>query len=132
MTKRYATICCMSWLSKFFRRFKYAFAGIFYAVRCDSSMRSQVYLGGLVIAGFIYIASPLTQTEWLLLVFAYGLILITELQNSALETALDHLHPDTHTDVGRSKDLAAGAVLIAGILLGIVIITLIYARWWPF
>jgi diacylglycerol kinase len=58
----------------------------------------------------------------------YILILITELQNSALEYALDHLHPDTHENIGRSKDMAAAAVLLAGLLLLIVLGTITYSR----
>jgi diacylglycerol kinase (ATP) len=81
-----------------------------------------------VITVALFFFSPLTTAEVLFLILAYILILITELQNSALEYALDHLHPDTHDSIGRSKDMAAGAVLLAGIFLLIVLGVLGYSR----
>jgi diacylglycerol kinase len=58
---------------------------------------------------------PLTQTEILFLALSYALILITELQNTSFEKALDKLHPELHDDIGASKDIAAAAVLTAGL-----------------
>jgi undecaprenol kinase len=39
-------------------------------------------------------------------------VLAAELFNTALEHALDHLHPDLHPAIKVSKDCAAGAVLV--------------------
>lgn len=41
-----------------------------------------------------------------------GMVLAAELFNSALEAALDHLHPERHDAVRIAKDCAAGAVLV--------------------
>jgi diacylglycerol kinase (ATP) len=49
---------------------------------------------------------------WALLVMNCGLVLAAELFNTALEQALDHLHPDIHPAIKVSKDCAAGAVLV--------------------
>jgi diacylglycerol kinase len=57
--------------------------------------------------------SPLAAWEWLFIGLCWILILITELQNSALEEALNRIHPELHENIGRSKDMAAGAVLLA-------------------
>jgi hypothetical protein len=38
-----------------------------------------------------------------------------KLQNSAIEVALDQIHPERHEAIGRSKDLAAAAVVWAGV-----------------
>ncbi len=118
----------MLFLLKQWRRFVYAFRGFHFSLRYDRSVRLAVYgLGSLSIM-LIYVMLPLTVEELLLVVVTYGLILITEIQNSALEYALDHLHPETHDNIGRSKDLAAAAVLIAGILYLIVMVTLLFVR----
>jgi diacylglycerol kinase len=118
----------MSFIKKQGRRFRYALRGIRYAIRTDKSFRMQWYGIGALVALIIYSLSPLTTTELLFLVVAYLLILITELQNSALEYALDHLHPETHDNIGRSKDLAAGAVLLAGLFLLLVIGIITYSH----
>jgi len=59
------------------------------------------------------IFSPLAAVEWLFIGLCWTLILITELQNSALEEALNRIHPELHENIGHSKDMAAGAVLLA-------------------
>jgi diacylglycerol kinase len=110
------------------RRFGFALSGIRYAIRTDKSFRLQWYGLGIVVSTILAILMPLTRDELLFIVGAYILILITELQNSALEYALDHLHPDTHENIGRSKDMAAAAVLLAGLLLLIVLGTITYSR----
>ena len=118
----------MGFLQKQLRRFSFASAGIRYAVRTDKSFRLQWYGIGTVVALALFVLSPLTATEFLFIVLAYFLILITELQNSALEYALDHLHPETHDNIGRSKDMAAGSVLLAGLFLLIVLLVLTLTR----
>jgi len=113
-------------ITKNIKRLSFAFAGIFYALKNDSSYRQQFYGIGIVIAIFIYLYQDITQTELFFLVLAYALILITELQNSSLEEALDHMHPELHDKIGRSKDMAAGAVLTAGFILLFVIIAITF------
>jgi undecaprenol kinase len=110
------------------RRLRFAMSGIRYAVQHDKSFRTQWYIGGGITAAILYSLSPLSATEVLLLIGAFILILITELQNSALEAALDHLHPELHDTIGKSKDMAAGAVLLAGLFMLAVVISLVYIR----
>lgn len=95
----------------------YAYCGIAYAFKNDFSYRSQVYGGAIAIAIFVFFTQDLNQTEALFLGLSWVLVLITELQNSSFEAALDHLHPELHHNIGRSKDMAAGAVLTAGIFM---------------
>jgi diacylglycerol kinase len=115
-------------ITRYFSRFPHAIRGIAYAARNDFGYRTQLYGIGLFIIGILFYLSPLTRDEVLFTLLAYTLILITELQNSALEIALDRLHPDLHDAIGKSKDMAAGAVLLAGIFLTVVVASLIYVR----
>lgn len=103
----------MSFMKRYLRRFPYAFAGVFFALRHDFSFKFQVILGALFFGIVGYLCAPLSNFEVFALGLAYVLILITELQNSALEEALDHLHPELHMRIGRTKDMAAGSVLLA-------------------
>jgi len=116
----------MKFIRRQLKRLGYALYGIHYAIRKDRSFRLQWYGLGSIVLIVVALLQPLTSIEFLFIAHAYMLILITELQNSALEYALDHLHPETHDSIGRSKDMAAGAVLIAGIFLTIVIATVIF------
>lgn len=81
-----------------------------------------------MLGGVAYWWQPLSKTELLFLLLGWCLILITELQNSALEHALDHLHPERHDTIGRSKDLAAAAVLLAGVFLLLVLVVIGWQR----
>jgi diacylglycerol kinase (ATP) len=42
-----------------------------------------------------------------------GLVLATELINTAIETLADHLHPQRHEAIRVTKDVAAAAVLVS-------------------
>lgn len=110
------------------RRFIPAFRGIWYALRHDRGFKLEGYGGALFLCGSLYLLQPFTATEFLWLTLGWCLILITELQNSALELTLDHLHPEQHEMVGRSKDLTAAAVLLAAGFLGIVVLVLTAPR----
>jgi diacylglycerol kinase len=55
-------------------------------------------------------------TEWILLVIVIGIVFITELLNSALETFADSMKPEWNDMIGKSKDYSAAAVLIAAII----------------
>ena len=52
---------------------------------------------------------------WLALVLAMALVWVAEAFNTALESLADATAPDPHPLVGRAKDAAAGAVLLAAI-----------------
>lgn len=115
-------------LKKYISRFPHAVRGIIYASRFDFGFKTQLYGIATLLLVVLYFLQPLTQQEIVFVLLGYFLILITELQNSALEVALDHLHPETAESLRHSKDMAAGAVLLAGIFLAVVVTTLILAR----
>jgi len=115
-------------LKRYVIRFPQAWRGITYAATKDFGFRTQVYGIGFFVVVILFVTQPFTSTEFLFLVLAYLLIMITELQNSALEVALDQLHPELHDAIGVSKDMAAGAVLLAGTFLMLVTEVLLYSR----
>ena len=115
----------MNFITRNLKRLKYALTGITFALKTDFSYRTQFYGGLIAICVFYFFAAPLSQIELLFLVFAWVLILITELQNTSFEAALDHLHPELHDKIGRSKDMAAGAVLTAGFFLLFVMVVIV-------
>jgi diacylglycerol kinase (ATP) len=57
----------------------------------------------------------LTPGEWCWIALAIALVWVAEALNSALEVLADAVHPARDARIGRAKDLAAGAVLVAAI-----------------
>jgi diacylglycerol kinase len=108
-------------------RISHPFRGLRYVMLHDKAVRLDLLIGVfIVILG--YIVWPLTLAEFAFLAFGYALLLITELQNTAHEEALDRIHPDKDEVIGRSKDIAAASVLVAACLLGAVILVIIFMR----
>jgi len=64
----------------------------------------------VVAAGFAFGVSRL---EWGLLVLAIAAVWSAEALNTAVEVLADVVSPAPHPAVGRAKDVAAGAVLLA-------------------
>lgn len=113
-------------IKKYLNRFPHALRGIKHATLNDSSFRHQIYTGAAIVFIITALFEPLETFELLFILLAWTLILITELQNSALEAALDQVHPELHNNIKVSKDMAAGAVLIAGIFLLVVLSVIIF------
>jgi len=102
-----------------YNRMSHPIRGIVTAVRTDSAVQIELVGGTIALTILYFIFGPFTALGNLLLIFCFFLVLITEFQNSAVETALDRIHPERHDDIGKSKDLAAASVLLAA-LFGVV------------
>ena len=98
----------------FLRRLGFALAGLKLAARRERSFRCHLLAAAMVLG--LLLATRPAPLWWALLGLATGLVLMAELFNSALETLLDHLHPEHHPAIGAAKDLAAGAVLVASVV----------------
>lgn len=88
-----------------------AVEGILQAARTQRHVRwhTLACLAVLVVAPRF----PITPTEFALLCLAAGIVLASELLNTAVETAVDLACPDFHPLARAAKDVAAGAVLVA-------------------
>jgi len=64
------------------------------------------------LSGWFFDISP---EEWLAVILSMGGVLAIEVMNTALEYLADSLQPARDVGVGRAKDAAAGAVLIAAL-----------------
>ncbi len=94
-------------------RLSFSLQGIRAAWEQEASFRFQsVMTLGVVL---LLIGLRPAATWWALLLMNCGLVLSAELFNTALEQALDHVHPDLHPAIKISKDCAAGAVLVCSI-----------------
>lgn len=75
----------------------------------------------VIISGFYF---KVSNTEWIALVFAIGLVLVSEAFNTAIEIDIDLTSPEFHPYARDTKDVAAAAVLLSvvfAIIVGIII-----------
>lgn len=93
--------------------FRDAGRGVVSAWKSERNFR--VHLGLLVVAVLSGYFLGISAGEWIALALAVALVLVAELLNTAIETLCDALHPEVHPGVGRAKDVAAGAVLVAAL-----------------
>lgn len=94
----------------FHRRLSFALHGIASAWRNEASFRTQCAATLGVIAVLAWRRPALMW--WAFLLIMCSMVLAAELFNSALEAALDRLHPERHDAIRIAKDCAAGAVLV--------------------
>jgi undecaprenol kinase len=112
----------------FYHRVGFAASGIAEAWRRERSFRTQVVLG-LGATVFTVVFAP--GLIWAAAVgLSIGLVLAFELLNTAFETLIDHLHPETAPEIRLAKDIAAGAVLVASIVAASVGLLMIVSLFW--
>lgn len=93
--------------------FKYAFEGIYSALKEEPNLKFHALTAILVIAAGNYF--KISKTDWVELILLMGLVISLELTNTAIETVVDSLTQAAHPGAKLAKDIAAGAVLIASI-----------------
>lgn len=115
-------------ISKIYKSTINAARGLKHAYRVDKSFRMEVWgsIAYIAVAGALW---PLSSFELIVLLFSYGLILITELVNTSVEQLLERLHPERHETIGRSKDIASSAVLIAFVIAIVAVSVLLYIQY---
>ncbi len=94
--------------------FKYAIEGVILFFKTEHNAWIHLLSALTVVLFGIYF--QLSKTEWCLIVFAIGFVLVTEIINTSLEHLTDLVTPDYHEKAKKVKDLAAGGVLISAIV----------------
>ncbi len=108
-------------LVKLFKSFRYAFDGIFILFKEETNARIHLVVATItIVAGWML---KISITEWCFVTLCITLVIMAEAFNTAIENLTDLVSPEVHPLAGKTKDLAAGAVLILSI--GSVIIGLI-------
>lgn len=93
--------------------FNYAIEGIIYALRTQRNMRLHILAATVVLVAALLF--HVTRLELIALLFAISLVLVAELANTALETAIDVTVERYDPMAKVAKDVAAGAVLISSL-----------------
>lgn len=116
-------------ITKIINSFRHSFRGLRYAYREELSFRMEL-AAAIILIAFGWLVWPLRVWELLALVFSFMFILVTELLNTALERALERLHPEQHRLIGASKDIASAAVLLAVVFAGLAVLTIGLAHYY--
>jgi diacylglycerol kinase (ATP) len=95
----------------FLKSLGFASQGVVFLLRSQPNARIHLLATVLVCTAGAY--CHLSRAEWLGIVVAIVLVWSAEAFNTALEALADALHPEQHPGIGRAKDVAAAAVLIA-------------------
>lgn len=101
----------------FLLSFRYAFNGIRVAMK-QRNLQVQLLVGVIVIAAGFYF--QISGTDWSIILFCIALVLSLEMINSAIENLVNLVTQEWHPLAGKVKDIAAGAVLVASVLVAII------------
>jgi len=107
---------------KFLLAFRYAFAGLFYAIKSEQNMRIHLSVTVLVAIAGVYF--HLRDYEWIALILAIALVVAAEALNTAIERLADRVTRQEDDLIRYAKDSAAAAVMILAIasaLVGLII-----------
>lgn len=97
-----------------FRSFRFAINGLLSLFKREHNSRIHLLATAVVIAlGFLL---KLDRYEWVLILLAIGIVFLTELLNSSIESLADRIDPEQNEFIMRAKDYGAAAVLIAAII----------------
>ncbi|MEW9796911.1 diacylglycerol kinase [Alteromonas sp. CYL-A6] len=97
---------------------KYSLQGLAAAFKSEPAIRQELAVCVILIPLACVLDTTITET--LLMILVLGLVLITELLNSAVEALADHISTDMHALLGKAKDIGSAAVFIALIQAGVV------------
>ena len=93
---------------------RYSFSGLRAAWRFESAFRQETTLTALLLPIALWLGT--TAVERALLIAVLGIVLITELLNSAVEAVVDRVGEEHHALAGRAKDMGSAAVFISLVL----------------
>ena len=100
--------------------------GLAGAFRNEAAFRQELALALLVIPLASWLAR--SGVERALLIAPMLLVLVVELVNSAIETAVDRIGLERHTLSGLAKDIGSAAVFMSFMLLGCVWLLVLLGR----
>ncbi len=97
-----------------YRKFYYAFKGIFSSLREEKSMIVHVIVSLIVIIFSLVI--KISITSWPIIVITIGLVISLELINTAIENLVDMVSFKYNINARKIKDISAAATLIVAII----------------
>ena len=94
--------------------FKYAFEGIWSAIKKERNLKIHIVIMFLVIVfGIIF---NISKIEWFACILLFGGVITLEIMNTAIETTVDLITMEKNPKAKLAKDASAGAVLVMAII----------------
>lgn len=112
----------MGKIHKFMKSFAYASEGIVTVFRRGTHFRVMLLL--FICAVILGLILRLSYIEFAIIILVSGLVLACEMFNTAFELIVDFVSPEKNPVIKKTKDIMAGASLIASItafIVGIII-----------
>jgi len=100
------------------KSFVYAFEGIKAFLKYEPQALIHLIAANVVIIGGFYF--KINTNEWIAVIFAIGIVVVSEMLNTAIEKLTDMVSPEIHPNAKVVKDIAAGAVLMASIVAAVI------------
>lgn len=91
----------------------FALRGALLLVKTEASIKVQLGIALVMTAAGFYF--EISNTEWILQLFAIAMVMGIEGMNTAVEKVADFVQPNFDPKIGFIKDIAAGAVMIVSI-----------------
>jgi diacylglycerol kinase (ATP) len=98
-------------LIRLWRATGYSIEGLKAAWRNEAAFRQECWTMVVLLPAAFFLGR--SALERALLIFSLLLILVVELINSALESAIDRIGPERHELSGRTKNLGSAAVMLS-------------------
>lgn len=112
----------------FFSGFRHALDGVKEGFLSERSMRIHcVSAVVVIILGFVL---RISTGEWIACVILIGLVISSELLNTALEHLVDICSPELNPRAKRVKDTAAGSVLIVSLVAAVAGLIIFLPKLW--
>ena len=92
----------------------YSMAGLRAAYRGESAFRQEFWLAAVMVPAAVWLGRGWVETA--LLIGSVMLVLIVELLNSGIETAIDRISFEWHDLSKRAKDIGSAAVFLSLVL----------------
>ena len=108
------------------RKLRVFFSGLRYALLNESSVAIEIVLSVLVLAGCFY------YRQWLdfsIVLVASGVMLVTEMVNTAIEALCDFVEAGHNEKIGIIKDVASAAVGISILVWSATLLMEVFRLW---
>ena len=100
-------------IKKRLQSFRFAIKGIKNLIINEHNAR--IHLTALLVVIGLGLFLKLELMEWVAITIVSGIVMLTELINTAIENLADIVEPKWNEKIGKIKDYSAGAVLVAAI-----------------
>ena len=105
-------------MNKLKNSFKYAIEGIITGIKNETNMKIHITIMIFVI--IFGIVLKISKIEWMICIVLFGLVISSELMNTAIENTVDLITMEKNPKAKIAKDVAAGAVLVNAVTSAII------------